>query len=354
MQRNKPSIFGAGLVALDLVVSADQNLPVNAWAGGSCGNILTILSYLGWDAYPIATLGAGAASERLRADLKCWGVHLNFSFEDSINSAPIIVQEIYKCRKGLPKHRFVWECPSCGHDLPRYQAVSSDKTDYIAQSMLGPNVFFVDRISKSNLKLARLAAQRGAVVVYEPSQRPTNDDLTEILCIAHIVKYSDERLSNLEITNKENSSILLEVQTLGRDGLRYHFNNQKGNKQWRYVSAFQAPRLTDTCGSGDWCTAGVISKVGYGGVKEFKSLSEDYILDALNYGQALAAWNCGFEGARGGMYSGDFETFHSQISNIINGHKCVREKKHYLTKAKPHGKVPCPSCARIDSSIANN
>ncbi len=34
---------------------------------------------------------------------------------------------------------------------------------------------------------------------------------------------------------------------------------------------------------------------------------------AFRYGQALAAWNCGFEGARGGMYASTKSSFERQI-----------------------------------------
>ena len=49
----KPTVVGTGLVALDVVVSGDD---VKYFAGGTCGNVLTCLSYLGWDAKPVARL----------------------------------------------------------------------------------------------------------------------------------------------------------------------------------------------------------------------------------------------------------------------------------------------------------
>jgi hypothetical protein len=46
----KPRAFGIGLIALDLVMGADRESSVRSWAGGTCGNVLSILAYLGWDA----------------------------------------------------------------------------------------------------------------------------------------------------------------------------------------------------------------------------------------------------------------------------------------------------------------
>ena len=72
-----PKVFGAGLIALDVVIGATPEAPVRSYAGGTCGNVLAILAFLGWEAYPIARLNADVASERVRSDLSRWGVHLN-------------------------------------------------------------------------------------------------------------------------------------------------------------------------------------------------------------------------------------------------------------------------------------
>lgn len=61
---------GTGLVALDVVISNDIEKPTQFYAGGSCGNVLTILSYMGWDSYPIARLSNNVASDLLIQDLK--------------------------------------------------------------------------------------------------------------------------------------------------------------------------------------------------------------------------------------------------------------------------------------------
>ena len=75
---NKPKAFGVGLIALDLVMGADPNSPVRSWAGGTCGNLMSILAYLGWDAFPIARMNGDPASERVRADMMRWGYGWTF------------------------------------------------------------------------------------------------------------------------------------------------------------------------------------------------------------------------------------------------------------------------------------
>ena len=74
----RPKVFGTGLIALDLVIGPKPETPVRSWAGGTCGNVLSILAYLGWDAYPVARMNSDVASDRVRADMKRWGVHLDW------------------------------------------------------------------------------------------------------------------------------------------------------------------------------------------------------------------------------------------------------------------------------------
>ena len=50
LAEQRPVVVGTGLVALDVVINSDVHRPPRLWAGGTCGNVLTILSYLGWHA----------------------------------------------------------------------------------------------------------------------------------------------------------------------------------------------------------------------------------------------------------------------------------------------------------------
>ncbi len=62
---------------------------------------------------------------------------------------------------------------------------------------------------------------------------------------------------------------------------------------------------------------------------------------ALRYGQALAAWNCGFEGARGGMYAVEREIFKIQIEALLSGRKIVVTGSADVGQAAV---VACPAC----------
>ena len=340
----QPKIFGTGLIALDLVVGLDPETPVRCWAGGTCGNVLSILAWLGWDAYPVARMNGDAASERVRADMARWGVHLDWTTCAPTTHTPIVVQEIRRGRDGRPEHRFSWSCPRCGEWLPPFRAITVNAVERIKPALADASVFFLDRLSRATLTLAAAAAARGAVVVFEPSRKTTDKLMAEGLALAHVVKYADDRLDGFRGAIEEGSAALLEVRTLGERGLKYRHRLGRGTSNWMHLKAIRAPRLADTCGCGDWCTAGLIAKAAVGGQNGLRRTGARGVRAALRYGQTLAAWNCCFEGARGGMYTVTPQRFESQIAGLLNGR--LQRIDEEPVGSKLTQVVTCPACAR--------
>ena len=338
----RPKVFGTGLIALDLVIGPDPETPVRSWTGGTCGNVLSILAYLGWDAYPIARMNDDVASDRVRADMKRWGVHLDWADCAPTADTPIIVQEIRRGRDGRPDHRFSWSCPRCGTWLPPFRAITADAAERVRPALVGASVFFLDRLSRGILALAAEASAHGALVVFEPSSKSTDKLMAEALALAHVVKYADHRLAGIGGVMASGSATLLQVQTLGDQGLRYRHRLRRDVSRWMHLESVPAPRLADTCGAGDWCTAGLIAKAAVGGRKGFRRAGARGVRAALRYGQALAAWNCGFEGARGGMYAVSRQAFKRQITSLLTGRL---DGIHSIPIGNtPTPVVSCPAC----------
>jgi sugar/nucleoside kinase (ribokinase family) len=340
--QNQPTVFGAGLIALDLVVGIDPRTPVRAWAGGTCGNVLSILAYLGWASFPIARMNGDPASERVRADMTRWGVRLDYAGCEPTAHTPIIIQEIRKGRDGKPKHRFSWSCPQCGKWLPGFKAVTRRAVETVRPSLDSASAFFLDRLSRATLDLATEAARQGAVVVFEPSGQSNEKFMAEAIGLAHIVKYADERLAGVKGLMSDDAATLVEVQTLGERGLRYRHRLGGTNPRWTHMPAIPAPRLADTCGSGDWCTAGIMNMIAGGGLACLQTANSAQLRSALRYGQALAAWNCGFEGARGGMYGVSQEDFQQQVERLLDG--SVEGYPDTAPEAIADSVIACPGC----------
>lgn len=302
-KKTNPHIFGAGLIALDIVVGADR-LPTQSWAGGTCCNVLTILSSLGWSAYPIARLNDDFASGKIKRDLKAWNVNLDFISCCKPTPTPIIIQKNIVNTAGEPTHKFFLTCPKCGNWLPSFRPITLDAVSKVSPFIASNAVFFMDRLSSASLRLAKITSERGGIIFFEPSSLSNNKYFEEALKISHIIKYASQRIQrSAPGLCKNDGATILEICTDGENGLEWRYKNDNNWGDWHYLKAHKAVNIIDTCGSGDWCTAGIIAKICKNGATDLKKLTEFDINNAFNFSQKLAAWNCSFIGARGGMYT---------------------------------------------------
>ena len=342
----KPMCIGTGLVALDVVIRENQKSPPKLWAGGSCGNVLIILSYLGWKSYPIARLGNDAAARELLKDMAKWKVRNTLVFCNDSESTPIIVEKLGITYNGISCHRFEWVCPNCGSRLPKYRPVLAKDIEQIVKKMPTSQVFYFDRVIRSAVELAKMNRNRGSLIVFEPSGIKDEKLFLECLQVADIVKYPRKKLGHAQALIRE-VGVPLEVETLGEEGLMYRLSrNGRKNRKYKIMRAYPVEKLRDTAGCGDWCSAGIIHLLGNAGRKGFENAKAKDIEAALSFGQALAALNCHYEGARGSMYNMTRRKFESVICNIWNGtsYSESMEEKENGQIAQVFGCI-CPNCA---------
>ena len=330
-----PRVIGMGLVALDVVFGAEDISPPECFAGGTCGNVLTVLSFFGWRSEPVSRLDQGQAAELLIQDLRKWNVSDQFISRDPTGKTPIIIEKITRSVHGEPRHRFSWRCPSCGGYLARYRPVVASAAREVVPEIDDTTVFFFDRVSRGALVLAEACRQRGALVVFEPSAGIGEPHLFhEAWSLADVVKYSHDRLRDIADMDLDRNRIggpVLEVETLGSTGLRYRSRLRNARDLgWVECAAIPAQSLKDTAGAGDWCTAGLVDQLFRNGRTRFLETSTVELRKALDYGQALASWACEFEGARGGMYEVTRSQLRTKIERLLTG----RETRRGLQKVE--------------------
>ena len=239
-------------------------------------------------------------------------------------------------------------CPTCGARLPNHQAVTLSATGRIKDDVSQGTLFFFDRTSPGAIDLAKHFKRIGAIIFFEPSAKSDLKRLKQALMLADIVKYSDKRCLEPMSDIKGVTSAFLEIHTLGSEGLRYRTHASCAlSKRWKKLSTFQAREFRDSCGCGDWTSAGLISKLCNRGAAHLREVSENSVIAALNYGQALAAWNSGFEGARGGMYWVRKPTFEKHVRQIL---KTGTLKTRHRTKTPESEIFGRESCCRYYSS----
>lgn len=303
---NKSLCWGSGLIALDVILNGSPSTPPKLTAGGSCGNVMTILSYLGWSSYPVARLKDNDASEEIFSDFKRWGVKTDFVFKESTGSTSIIIHRILKNKKGQPVHRFEFKNPATGVWFPGYKPFLSKEVPELIKKLPAPNIYYFDRVNRAAIDLAQEAKKQGAVVFFEPSSIGDPKLFEECLQIVDIIKFSNERIPDYKKLFKKNR-VYLEIETLGKEGL--NFRCPKNNSKWITIKPFIVSELIDSAGAGDWCTAGIIDNLCRNGIAGLKKKSIRQIKTGLQKGQILGAINCFFDGARGIMYNIDKASF---------------------------------------------
>ena len=348
--RDSRRVYGTGLVTLDLVVGPDDQEPAHWFAGGTCGNVLIILGFLGWQSFPITRLNGDIASKIVRHDFQKWGVNLDYA---TLTPAPtpIIVQYIKRRASGQTTHRFSCNCPYCGSWLPGFKPVRHDSALDVSAHWDPPTVFFLDRVSRGMMTLAKAAADSGALVVFEPSAQGKYGHMQEALQIAHIVKYSEQRFPEPLSAMEVSSNTKVEIQTLGDRGFRYRSRLGERVSGWKNKQSLPMVAV-DSAGAGDWFTAALISKFS-NGLHDLLKLRVHRLDEILDYANSVAAWNCLFEGARGGMYSVSKKQFQVQIRRLQDGRHIKVHSTQNPALIGTHEtslSLVCPTCVGDTSS----
>ncbi len=286
------TIVGAGFVPLDVILGPD-GVP-RCQAGGTCGNVVASLAWFGWRAWPAAPLADDPAGRLVRDDLASFGVRVDLLSLEPPRATPVVVES--------SPNRFSSSCPGCGSRLSRFERMAPSNAERILDVVPSPDVFVFDRASPATIELAARYAGAGALVVYEPFAARPPEMAAEALRVAHVVKYARQRFRTFEAFLPATGGPILEVQTLGADGLRWR---PARKAPWVSLPAFPVERVVDTAGCGDWCTAGFIDRIGRRGAAGLRDASAEEVSRALVHGQILSTWNLDFLGARGGQYGLD-------------------------------------------------
>ena len=290
------TVAGAGFIALDILLASEQDRQLRRRAGGTCGNVLAILSFLGHASVPIARLGSDKAADAIISDLKSIGVDCQHVQRDPLGRTPRVV-EFLPNRPGNT-HRFAFTCPMCQRRFPRRSEPIFERGNE-SINQIKPALFFFDRSGPTTIKLAAEARESGALVMFEPDSFGSNGNFNKALQLSDVVKYSVRRTGqSIEPwLSKADHNPWLVVETMDGEGLRYMTPRCPDDFIWKHQEPFFVDNPVDQAGAGDWCSAGLISRLL--NTSELERWHDRSVGSALAFGQSLAAASILFEGPRG-------------------------------------------------------
>jgi sugar/nucleoside kinase (ribokinase family) len=320
--KNKPSCLGTGLLTLDLVYRFGDPKP-HAVSGGSCGNVMTILSKDGWDATPACHIGNDVAGAIVRSDLERFGVNTTLLKHSYDVQTPVILEFIKK-NGGQYHHEFRRTCHKSSRKLPRYTAIHGSHYTRLLSELEHFDVYYFDRLNEVNLRIAQSFNKLGKIVFFEPQHIENNAMFDEALLYVDILKVSSEQVPQEDFSRFQ-SRPTLTIQTRGKAGVSYWLSSHVGNFEC-HIEAQRVNRIKDASGCGDWLSASLINKLCGFGKKHLSTMQPFQIEDAIRYGQLRSTKNLKQWGARGGMYG-----HYSFKSHTLKAPGAIKVKGRYNT-----------------------
>jgi len=304
----KKTIIGSGIYMLDTIVVRDYpewprprpftEQTVLEEVGGTCGNVMSILAWLGWKALPEASLDDSPEGLKMTSDLKRYGCDCRY-----VTNTPCGGTTLLRCthrRNADGSHAVSFRAGSPGGSrFPKrhFLRVRDEAPAFLEGLDEAPGVYFFDDPAAGHRLIARTLRERGSLVYFEPSRMETNADL-EAVSVSDVVKFSGENIPDVSFTERFPDKLF--IQTLGPDGVRFSLRGGP----WRAVPPADCRNVVDWEGAGDWTTAAFLTQLAASG-KEFRELDEEDVADALEAAQAVAAQSVRYLSSKGLIHAAE-------------------------------------------------
>ena len=279
--------------------------------GNTCGNVMTMLPYLGVKSFPVAFFDVSPHGYRMTRDMKAYGADVRFVSNSGTKGTTIL-----RCTHKLDDHGnhvLAHKGSSGGHPWTglsarpsrRYLSSQEGEVDALLDKMdFTPDVFFFDIIQAGHRILAEKLREKGSLIYMEGDSywnRPGNEKtrLSEyrafLRCVnvSDVIKMSEELIKDVSFA--DNYTDKLFIQTMGSDGLRFKL----GGGKWIKLNPIMNPDYKDYEGAGDWTSSTLIAAFCAKGMLKVKDMTEEAVKEVLMMAQQIASYSVGFVGSKG-------------------------------------------------------
>src|SRR5207244_4134480 len=137
------------------VVLRDDSAVQYAGVGGTVGNVMSIMAFLGWRSVPVVRLGADPAGAQVLQELVSLGVDTSQLALDKRVNTPVVYQ---RNSNEAGHHSFSFRCPRCGHarrfSEQLLEGIGTQAAEPLAQR---GDVYFFDRLTSRSVEMAEQA-----------------------------------------------------------------------------------------------------------------------------------------------------------------------------------------------------
>ena len=284
-------ILGTGIFNWDCIFF-DKQL-VLAEAGGTCANVMCMLSHMGWESYPVVNLDKSEEGLGMTESLRNYGCDCKFVTNTDEGGTTILTIKHGLDKNGNKKISVRQGSPG-GSRFPRrrHLRLRDHAPAFIEALDFVPDVFFFDDPAAGYRFIARELSEKGTLVYFEPSAIKESADFKSI-ALSDIVKFSAENVQDVSFVNDYKDKLF--IQTLGGDGLRFNLRGEG----WVTLPPVENGNVADWEGAGDWTTSAFLDALAQADALSMKRLTSAIVKEALEKAQAVASKSVSYLGSKG-------------------------------------------------------
>ena len=298
------TILGTGIFNYDIISVRDYpqgyqrnriftEKLVKEEAGGTCGNIMCMLAYMGWKTYPLAQLDNSEEGMKMTESLKGFGCDCRFVSNTEDGGTTLLTIKHGLDTEGNKQTRVMHGSPG-GSRFPRrrFLRLRDQAPEFLEKLDFVPDVFFFDDPAAGHRYMAKELKAKGSLVFFEPEKCDEKARLNSIK-VSDVVKFSDENVPDVSFTDVFKDKLF--IQTLGAEGLRFNLKDQG----WVSLPPVENDNVADWDGAGDWTTSAFLDALSKADALSIDKMTVEIVKDALEKAQAVASKSVSYIGSKG-------------------------------------------------------
>lgn len=270
--------------------------------GGTCGNVMCMLAYLGEQVYPQAQFDCSPQGLKITDDLRRYGCDTRF-VENIEKGGTTILECSHRRHKDTGEHTMAFRSygPNSRFARRKQLRVKDEVPAFLEALEFVPDLYFFDSPEAGPRALAQALAAKGSLVYFESEgDRGNADNRRKMLRgfeVSHIIKCSSSNVSAQDLQGYEAGRLL--ILTDAEKGVRYNLNAAG----WVSLPPVPNDNVVDWEGAGDWTTSAFIHFLSKHGVRQMADLTADLVEECLNAAQQMASRSVSYLGSKGMIHA---------------------------------------------------
>ena len=262
--------------------------------GNTCGNVATMLPYLGVQTFPIAHFDRTDQGLKLKSDLEHYGADTRF-VQNTDKGGTTIFECVHKRDRKTGEWTRSNRQYSPGSHFPKRRNMRGrdEAPAFLANLDFTPDVYFFDSPESGFRVLAEGLRQKGTLVYFEPEGKDEASKLMDAIRRSDVIKFSDERFSNVDFCKDFTDKLF--VQTMGNKGIRFSLCGG----EWQTVAPVPNDNVVDTEGAGDWTTSQFIACLCEKDILSISRMTEQNIRECLEKASETASRSVSYLSSKG-------------------------------------------------------